>query len=120
MAAAGRTKGRWRYAIRSASGLASAAVQERADCGQALLGKAYKAVGLRAIAASCMRLLERVFGPIMENQIRRGFHHGMRELAATVRQHIDIHYQNPKPVVGTKSADQFFESHSRLCSRLPN
>jgi transposase len=68
--------------------------------------------------ASWMNLVERFFGLITENQIKRGSHRSTRELEAAIRQHIDIHNQDPKPFVWTKSADQIFESLGRLCSRI--
>lgn len=68
--------------------------------------------------ASWMNLVERFFGLITEKQIRRGSHRSTRALEAAIRQHIDIHNQQPKPFVWTKSADQIFESLGRFCSRI--
>ena len=68
--------------------------------------------------ASWMNLVERFFGLITEKQIRRGSHRSTRALEAAIRRHIDIHNQEPKPFVWTKSADQIFESLGRLCSRI--
>jgi len=68
--------------------------------------------------ASWMNLVERFFGLITEKQIKRASHRSTRELETAIRRHIDIHNQDPKPFVWTKSADQIFESLGRLCLRI--
>jgi transposase len=67
--------------------------------------------------APWMNLVERFFGLSTEKRIKRGSHRSTRELENAIRQHIDIHNQDPKLFAWTKSADQIFESLGRLCSR---
>src|SRR6266516_3245554 len=55
---------------------------------------------------SWMNLVERWFAEITNKRIRRGVFRSVKELEAAIRESIEVHNENPKPFVWTKTSDQ--------------
>ena len=66
---------------------------------------------------SWMNLVERWFAELTNKQIRRGVHRSIRELETAIREFLDVHNENPKPFVWTKTADQILASIARFAQR---
>jgi len=66
---------------------------------------------------SWMNLVERWFAEITHKRIRRGVFRSVRELEAAIREYIDVHNENPKPFVWTKTADEILASIARFAQR---
>jgi transposase len=66
---------------------------------------------------SWINLVERWFSEISNKRIRRGAFRSARELEAAIREYIDVHNENPKPFVWTKTADQILASIARFAQR---
>jgi hypothetical protein len=61
--------------------------------------------------------LERWLAEITNQRIRRGVFRSVRELEAAIRECIDVHNENLKPFVWTKTADQILASIARFAQR---
>lgn len=70
--------------------------------------------------ASWLNLVERWFAELTDKQIRRGAHRSTRELEAAIYAFLDVHNEEPKPFIWTKTADQILESLARFCMRTSN
>lgn len=68
-------------------------------------------------STSWINLVERWFGMLTDKQIRRGVHRSTRQLEDAIRRFVDIHNENPKPFVWTKTADEILDSVRRYCER---
>jgi transposase len=68
-------------------------------------------------SASWINLVERWFGLLTAQQLRRGVFRSTRSLEKTIRNYIDVHNENPKPFTWTKTADEILESVARFCQR---
>jgi hypothetical protein len=68
-------------------------------------------------SASWINLVERWFGLLTAQQIRRGVFRSTRSLEATIRNYIDVHSEQPKPFIWTKTADDILDSVARFCQR---
>src|SRR6266436_1453909 len=66
---------------------------------------------------SWINLVERWFAELTNNRIRRGVFRSVKELEAAIRQYIDVHNENLKPFVWTKTADQILASIARYAQR---
>ena len=66
---------------------------------------------------SWINLVERWFSEISNKRIRRGAFRSVREMEASIREYIDVHNENPKPFVWTKTADQILASIARFAQR---
>jgi len=66
---------------------------------------------------SWINLVERWFAEITNQRIRRGVFRSVQELEAAIREYIDVHNENPKPFVWTKTADQILTSIARFAQR---
>jgi transposase len=66
---------------------------------------------------SWINLVERWFAAITNQRIRRGVFRSVKELEAAIRDYIDVHNENPKPFVWTKTADQILASIARFAQR---
>jgi hypothetical protein len=78
------------------------------------------ASGLRRFtptSASWLNLVERWFGLPTEKQLRRGIFRSTRNLETTIRNYIDIHNEEPKPFIWTKTAGEILASVARFCQR---
>ena len=67
--------------------------------------------------ASWISLVERWFAEITNKRIRRGVFRSVKELEAAIREYIEVHNENPKPFVWTKTADQILASIARFAQR---
>ena len=67
--------------------------------------------------ASWINLGERWFAEITNKRIRRGVFRSVKELEAAIREYINVHNENPKPFVWTKTADQILTSIARFAQR---
>jgi transposase len=68
-------------------------------------------------SASWINLVERFFALLTEKQVRRGAHRSTVELERAILAYLDIHNENPRPFIWTKSADQILASLARYCRR---
>src|SRR5947208_12908137 len=66
---------------------------------------------------SWINLVERWFAEITNQRIRRGVFRSVKELEAAIREYIEVHNENPKPFVWTKTADQILASIARFAQR---
>jgi len=66
---------------------------------------------------SWINLVERWFAELANKRIRRGVFRSVKDLEAAIRLYIDVHNENPKPFVWTKTADQILASIARYAQR---
>src|SRR6201984_1691772 len=66
---------------------------------------------------SWINLVERWFAEITNKRIRRGVFRSVRELEAAIREYLDVHNENPKPFIWTRTADQILASIARFAQR---
>jgi len=64
-------------------------------------------------SSSWLNLVERFFGLITEKQIRRGVFSSVSDLEEKIMQFIDVHNENPKPFVWTKSVEEIMGKVNR-------
>lgn len=67
--------------------------------------------------ASWLNLVERWFAEITNKRIRRGVFRSVKELEAAIREYIDVHNEDPKSFVWTKTADEILASIARFAQR---
>ena len=63
---------------------------------------------------SWLNLVERWFAELTNKRIRRSAFRSVRERESAIREYIDIHNEDPKPFVWTRTADQMLDSMARL------
>ena len=61
--------------------------------------------------------MERWFAELTNKRVRRGVFRSVKELEAAIREYIEVHNENPKPFVWTKTADQILASIARFAQR---
>jgi transposase len=66
---------------------------------------------------SWLNLVERWFAEITNKRIRRGMFRSVQELESAIREYIDVHNEDPKPFVWTRTADQILASIARFAQR---
>jgi len=66
---------------------------------------------------SWLNLVERWFAALTTRQLRRGVHRSVREVETAIQTFIDVHNENPKPYVWTKTADEILASIARFAQR---
>lgn len=66
---------------------------------------------------SWLNLVERWFAELTNKRIRRGVFRSVRELESAIREYIEIHNEDPKPFVWTRTADQILDSIARYANR---
>jgi len=66
---------------------------------------------------SWINLVERWFAELTNKRIRRGVFRSVKELETAIREYIDVHNEEPKPFVWTKTADQILASIARYAQR---
>jgi transposase len=71
-------------------------------------------------SASWLNLVERWFALLTTKRIRRGTFHSTCALEKAIQEFLDVHNQQPKPFVWTKTADEIFESLAHFCKRTLN
>ena len=69
-------------------------------------------------SASWINQVERWFGEITSQQIRRGTYRSVRELEEAIKEYIAAYNENPKPFIWTKPADAILESLKTYCTRI--
>jgi transposase len=67
-------------------------------------------------SASWLNQVERWFALLADKQIKRGVHRSVQELKADIAAFIDLHNDNPKPFIWTKTADAILQTIARYCS----
>ena len=67
--------------------------------------------------ASWLNLVERWFAALTNKQLRRGAHRSVTALKRAIREFLDVHNADPKPLVWTKSADDILASIARFAHR---
>src|SRR3954449_6547731 len=68
-------------------------------------------------SASWINQVERFFGLLMQQQIRRGVHRSTDELQTAITAYIEARNADPKPFRWTKSADDILKAVERFCRR---
>jgi transposase len=66
---------------------------------------------------SWLNLVERWFAELTTKQIRRGAHRSVVELERAIQEFLDVHNEEPKPFLWTKSADDILASIARFAQR---
>lgn len=66
---------------------------------------------------SWLNLVERWFAELTTKQIKRGAHRSVAELERAIWEFLDVHNEDPKPFVWTKSADEILASIARFAQR---
>ena len=66
---------------------------------------------------SWLNLVERWFAELTNKRIRRGAFRSVKELESAIREFIDVHNEDPKPFVWTRTADQILDSIARYARR---
>jgi transposase len=68
-------------------------------------------------SASWINQVERFFGLLTDQQIRRGAHRSTKQLEAAITAYLDARNADPKPFRWTKSADDILAAIARFCRR---
>jgi transposase len=68
--------------------------------------------------SSWLNLVERWFAELTNKWLRRGTHHSVRELVASIRTWITNWNDQPKPFVWHKTADEILDSLATYCQRI--
>jgi transposase len=68
--------------------------------------------------SSWLNLVERWFAELTNKWLRRGTHHSVKELAASIRTWINNWNDDPKPFVWHKTADEILDSVAAYCQRI--
>jgi transposase len=66
---------------------------------------------------SWLNLVEQWFAELTNKRLRRGVFRSVKELQTAIREYIEVHNQDPKPFVWTRTADQILESIARYARR---
>ena len=69
-------------------------------------------------SASWLKQVERFFGLITQDRIRRGVFTSVPELEAAIHEYLDHHNADPKPFVWTKSAEEILAKVTRARNAL--
>jgi len=67
--------------------------------------------------SSWLNQVARWFALLSQRQIKRGSHYSVRELESAILEFIEVHNEQPKPFVWTKSADAILNGIGRFASR---
>ena len=67
--------------------------------------------------ASWLNLVERFFGLLTEDALRRASHTSVAQLRAAILAYLEAHNQDPKPFQWTKTADEVLVSIARFATR---
>jgi transposase len=77
-------------------------------------------VHLTPTSSSWLNLVERWFSELTTKWLRRGSHRSVPELTAWIQAWIDTWNDDPRPVVGTTTADQILDSIARYLQPISN
>ena len=67
--------------------------------------------------SSWLNLVERWFAELTMKQLRRGVHRSVTELEAAIQEFLDVHNEDPKPFIWTKTADDILACIARFAQR---
>jgi transposase len=67
--------------------------------------------------SSWLNLVERFFGLLTEQALKRGSHTSIPDLRRAIEEYVETHNERPKPFVWTKTADQILASVRRFARR---
>jgi transposase len=70
--------------------------------------------------SSWMNLVERWFAELTNKWLRRGTHHSVKDLVASIRTWVTNWNDDPKPFVWHKTADEILDSLAAYIQRIPN
>jgi transposase len=70
--------------------------------------------------SSWLNLVERWFAELTTKWIKRGTHHSVKDLVASIRTWITNWNDQPKPFVWHKTADEILDSLANYCNRITN
>jgi transposase len=70
--------------------------------------------------SSWLNLVERWFAELTTKWIKRGTHHSVKDLVASIRTWITNWNDQPKPFVWHKTADEILDSLANYCNRISN
>jgi hypothetical protein len=68
--------------------------------------------------SSWINQVERWFGLLTEQKIRRGSHASVHALEADIRDWINDWNSHPRPFLWTKTAEEILDSLARFCRRI--
>lgn len=68
--------------------------------------------------SSWTNMVERWFGKLTEDALRRGHHSSVEELTKAIMAYVEATNDDPKPFVWTKTADEILASVARHCHRI--
>ena len=68
--------------------------------------------------SSWMNLVERWFAELTTKWIKRGTHHSVRDLTASIKTWVTNWNDNPRPYVWHKTADEILETLAFYCRRI--
>jgi transposase len=68
--------------------------------------------------SSWINLVERFFATLTEHQLRRGTHRSVPALEQAIRDYLELHNEEPKPLRWTKSADEIIASVHSVIKRI--
>ena len=66
---------------------------------------------------SWINLVERWFAELTNKRIRRGVFRSVQDLESAIREFIEVHNEDPKPFIWTRTADQILASIARYAQR---
>lgn len=67
--------------------------------------------------SSWLNLVERWFAELTQKKLRRSSHSSVRRLEKDIKEWVEIHNEDPRPFVWTKTADEILSSIARFCVR---
>lgn len=70
------------------------------------------------ICSSWINLVERFFATLTEQQLRRGTHRSVHALESAIREYLDLHNDEPKPLPWTKSANEIIASVNSVIKQI--
>src|SRR4029434_7531026 len=70
-------------------------------------------VSFTPTSSSWLNMVERFFGDLTQNRLRRGIFRDVEELIMAIGEYIDRHNDNPKPFVWTAKASDILEKVKR-------
>ena len=72
-------------------------------------------------SSSLLNMVERFFGKITEEQIRRGVFKSVLELIEAIHSYVETQNRNPKPFVWTKTAEEMIAKPNvyRVANKTP-
>lgn len=71
-------------------------------------------------SSSWLNLVERFFGKITEDRIRRGIFKSVMQLVDAINDYIESYNTKPKPLIWTKTADQILDKVLNIRKTINN